>query len=153
MITTLSIRVADAIRSGPSFWLNDFIAFGDCNDVFPFAHHNFFYSYPEFGKQWPDGKPCEFHRVDTGCHLCGYQPSRNHAGVGNLYLLHNGVSDEQILVRTGATVIRGREIQHKEWVPNTPRLSRMILLCPQHAKGYFPFKMPVSESQSTKTIE
>jgi len=89
-ISTISLNVANAISSGAKFELNWFFKEAQQNQYMSFSHHNFFYSFPEFGKEWPNGKDCEFHRVHTQCNVCGLKPSRNYAGVGSLYLLKGG---------------------------------------------------------------
>lgn len=86
MVTYLTYRVAHAICSGERFHLDKFIEHGKPEEYLPFAHYNFFYSYPEWEKKWSDGKICEFHRVDIACHCCRKRVSRNYAGVGTVYL-------------------------------------------------------------------
>lgn len=139
-ITSISLAVASMICSGPKFELLHFAENGNCNHVLLFSHYNFFYTYPVWGTKWKNGKDCQFHRLHTKCHLCDYTPERNYAGIGNIYLLNNGISDAEILVKTGESIKRGRIITHTQYVPNTPRLSRMVLLCPTHAKQYFNYK-------------
>lgn len=117
--------------------LEAFAKEADSNDYTMFTHRNFFYSYPEWGKSWANGNDCEFHRVHTKCHLCDYMPDRNYAGVGNMYLLNNGCGEETILVVKKWETKRGVLIPITERVPNTTRLSRMIILCPDHVGSYF----------------
>lgn len=137
-ITTITLFVALAI--GGSEILNQIEKFSKEaaeNEYTNFIHYNFFYSYPEFGKKWLNGKDCEFHRVNTKCHLCDYTPERNYAGVGTIYLLNNGICNKDILVHKGFKKSRGRLIHINEYEPNTPRLSQMILLCQKHIGIYF----------------
>jgi hypothetical protein len=141
-LTTLTPRIAQEIAPYGRFHLDQFIKEGDANDYIMFTHRNFFYSYPDWGKQWPDGKDCEYHRVDTKCHLCGHIPDRNFAGYGTLYLLNNGVSDEDILVVDEWQIKRGKRVPVTKRVPNTPRLSPMILHCKDCIKSYFEWKSP-----------
>ena len=130
VLTTLTMNVAKEIMTAPKWELDRFHNEASCNNYISFSHYRFYYSYPAWGKVWADGKTCQFHKVETRCHLCGFKPERNFAGIGSLYLLHNGVSDAHILT--------GKPKQMK-YVPNTPRLSQMILLCPDHVASYFPF--------------
>jgi hypothetical protein len=55
------------------------------NEWYSFTHQNFFYSGPEFGKQWANGQHSQFHRIQTMCNCCGKLPERNYAGYGTLY--------------------------------------------------------------------
>lgn len=137
-ITTITLSVALAIGGVEIFnQIERFTKEATENEYTRFTHYNFFYSYPEWGKTWANGKSCEFHRVNTKCHLCDWQPQRNYAGVGTIYLLNNGICNDEILVSKGYKKERGRLIQQKDFVPNTPRLSRMILLCPNHVASHF----------------
>lgn len=138
IITTITLSVALAIGGVELFnKIERFSKEATENEYTSFTHYNFFYSYPEFGKKWLNEKDCQFHRVNTKCHLCDYMPERNYAGVGTMYLLNNGICNDKILVSTGYKKERGRIIQLKKFVSNTPRLSRMIFLCPKHVAGYF----------------
>jgi hypothetical protein len=132
-VTTITVNVALAI-GGPEIFnqIQKFAAEANENNYTLFTHKNFFYSYPVFGKSWKN-KDCEFHRVNTKCHLCDYMPERNYAGYGHIYVLNNGICNPDILVRD-------RQTKKWDYVPNTPRLSRMILLCQDHIKGYFEWK-------------
>jgi len=87
MITHLTIRVAEAICSGEKVSLETFFRFGKANEFFMFAHHNFFYSYPEWEKKWKDEQICEFHQVNIACNCCGRIPERNYGGIGNIWLM------------------------------------------------------------------
>jgi hypothetical protein len=109
-ITSISINVAMTIASRPFFEFDTFLQKANHHHYIHFTHQNFFYSYPDFGKQWPNGKMCEFHRVHTQCHVCSWQPERNYGGYGTIFLLNNGISE------------------------NTK--GRMLLLCPNHVHGY-----------------
>ena len=138
-LSTLTHNIASKIFSGSFFDFENFIKNADCNDYIKLSHFNFFYSYPEFGMKWKNGKNCQFHQVNTKCHLCGAMPERNYAGVGTINVLHNGVSDKEILVNDGFEIKRGVKIYKSKRVKNTPRLSQMILLCNNHVDGYFMF--------------
>lgn len=143
-ITTITAALANTI--GHPAELQKFIAEANCNHYTMFTHQNFFYSYPEFGKDWSNGKMCEFHRVNTKCHLCDWQPERNYAGYGTIYLLNNGVSKKTILIYEGIGKNRVTKL-----VPNTHSLSRMILLCPKHISGYFEFN-PIPKKNNQLTL-
>lgn len=147
-ISTISLQVALAIGGSRAF--NDIERFSleaNENEYTCFTHFNFFYSYPEWGKKWPDGKSCQYHRVNTKCHLCDYMPERNFAGVGHIYILNNGICNDDILVSGGYRIERGRRVQILDRVQNTARLSRMILLCPDHVRGYFKWDPNRTESR------
>jgi hypothetical protein len=136
-LTTLTYNLALRIRSGPSWDLDKFVKEASCCDYMLFPHYNFFYSYPDWGTQWKNGKESEFHRVETFCHLCGAKPERNYAGIGCLYLLNNGIGDEEILVSDGCYIKRGKRVLRTKYVKNTPRLSPMILHCENCVDSYF----------------
>lgn len=137
-ITTITLSVALAIGGTEIFnQIERFSKEATENEYTRFTHYDFFYSYPEWGRPWKNGKSCEFHKVNTKCHLCDWKPIRNYAGVGSIYLLNNGICNDKILVTKGYRKQRGRTIQQIEFVPNTPRLSRMILLCPNHVLSHF----------------
>lgn len=149
-ISVISLQVALAIGGAEAFnQIEKFSKHATENEYTSFTHYNFFYSYPEWGKQWGSGKDCEFHRVNTKCHLCGYMPERNYAGVGTLFILNNGICNEDILVVNGYEKKRGRTIPQLQRVANTARLSRMILLCPDHVAGYFKWRhnTPVKQAK------
>lgn len=57
------------------------------NEKTLFTHFSFYYSWPERGKSWKEGKSMQFHRVYTRCHCCGEMPSRNFAGIGWIYVV------------------------------------------------------------------
>lgn len=138
IISTISLNVALAICScRMSDEIERFAKEGDCNEYTSFTHYNFFYSYPAWGKTWPNGNICEYHEVNTQCHICKEMPDRNFAGIGTLYLLNNGIGEADILVNDGYINKGGRMIPLSKRVPNTPQLSRMILLCPNHVTEYF----------------
>lgn len=131
IISTITHRVAWQITSD-RYGLEKFINEANCNEIYLFPHTDFYYSYPDWGFDWPDGKMCQFHRVTTQCHICGKRPERNFAGYGSIWLLHNGISDPMVLQRDKLS-------GEKKWVENTPRLSRMIILCDNHIGSYFKF--------------
>ena len=130
LITTISYKIAFAITSFERATLKRFHDEATCNEYMDFTHYNFLITGPEFGKEWRNGKDIEYHKVETKCHLCSYRPDRNYAGIGSLYLLHNGISDETIVKWSGT----GKNRTWKE-VPNTE--TRMILLCPNHVGSHF----------------
>jgi hypothetical protein len=88
-ISKLSLKVASQLSSCSTFELHDFFAKAKPGQIFDFCHYHFYYSYPEFGRQWKNGLSCEFHRVETCCGKCQAQPHRNFAGIGSLYLYMN----------------------------------------------------------------
>lgn len=139
-ITTITLDVAKALCAGSYFDLVKFAETGDANDYIIFNHCRTFYSYPEFGKQWTNGQMCQPHRVQTQCHICGHTPERNFAGVGSLFLLNNGVGNDEIPVVKDWQMKQGKRTPIVEWVANTPRLSRMIILCENHIKSYRPWR-------------
>lgn len=139
-ISTITKTVAFAICSGPLWDIIAFIDNGDANEYLMFSHYNFYYSRPEWGTKRVDGSSCQFHRVEPVCHICKRHFERNYAGVGTMYLLHNGVGDREVRVSDGFEYRRGRKISKTKLVANTSSLSRMIILCRDHVKGYFHYK-------------
>jgi hypothetical protein len=87
MISFLTLNLANEICSGQTQSLLSFYLNAKSNEFFLFSHFNFFYSYPEYGKQWKNEKICEFHRVNISCNCCKKIPDRNYAGVGNIWLM------------------------------------------------------------------
>jgi hypothetical protein len=87
MITHLTLKLAEAICSGEKVSIETFYKKGKANEYFLFSHHNFYYSYPEWGSKWKDEQICQFHRINVGCSICGDKPDRNYAGVGNIWLI------------------------------------------------------------------
>ena len=140
-ISTITLNVALAIGAGTVNKIEQFSKEADCNEYTLFTHYNFFYSYPEWEKKWKDGKLSEFHRVHTKCHLCDYRPERNYAGIGSIYILNNGLCNKTILVKNGTEIRRGKECTIFKEIPNTPQLSQMILLCPDHIGSYFDWRL------------
>lgn len=61
-------------------------------------------------------------------------------------IAEDGVSDKTILTYEGV----GRNRKAK-LIPNTPRLSQMILLCPKHIAGYFEFD-PIPKRNNQLTL-
>lgn len=91
VISTITLQVALAIGSNEIFnQISKFTKEATEHEYTSFTHYNFFYSYPEWGKKWPNGETCEFHSLNTKCHLCNWRPERNYAGVGTIYLLNSG---------------------------------------------------------------
>jgi len=84
-ISTLTYKIAWEITTN-RFLLDHFYKNADQHNFICFFHQNFFYSYPAFGKKWPDGKYSEFHKLQTCCHICGEEPERNYAGYGMIFL-------------------------------------------------------------------
>lgn len=129
IITTITLQVALKIGAAEIFnQIEKFSKEANDNEYIEFTHYNFFYSYPGWNNKWLNGKDCEFHRVYTKCHLCSYMPERNYAGVGSIYLLNNGICNGKVLVCNNKKM---------EYVTNTPQLTRMILLCPNHVSSHF----------------
>ncbi len=90
MVTHLTYAVAYKITSGR--WdLEAFMKQAKPGEYLMFTHTNFFYSGPEWGKKWPDGKCSEFHGVQTACNCCRAVPDRNYAGYGTLYLMKSNL--------------------------------------------------------------
>lgn len=137
----LTYQLAYKLTSSERFSLEDFYKNGTCNEYLSYwPHYNFFYSYPEFGKKFCNHEGGMFHRVKTVCHLCKCSTERNHAGIGSFHLLHNGISDETITVKTGKELIRGRVKFHYSEIANTPRLSPFIILCHNCVGSYFKYE-------------
>lgn len=149
-VSTITLKVALELCPSERFTLLDFHSKAGCNDAYLWAHASYFYSSPEFGKCWKNGKSREFHRVETACHICGCKPERNYAGVGNIFILNNGVNDDEILVKTGVHKVRGKAVPKVEYVKNTPRLSRMVLLCKEHIGSYFIYAV---KEKTTEKLE
>jgi hypothetical protein len=87
MIDFLTFNLANKIGSGEKFSLQEFFTNANNKHFFNFSHYNFFYSYPEWGKKWPNEKICQFHSVDIVCRCCRKKPNRNYAGVGSINLM------------------------------------------------------------------
>ena len=137
-ITTITRNIVLSICSGTTWELDKFIDNGTANEYILFAHRGFFYSYPEFGKQWHNGKLCQYHKIDIKCHLCEWTPPRNYAGVGNCYLLNNGIGEREVFIhKDGKRII----------IPTAPRHSQMIILCPTHIRSYTPFQLIISKNK------
>jgi hypothetical protein len=145
IVTSLTSNIAMEIVSTTKWELTDFIKNGSCCEYISFTHYAFFYNYLTNGES-------QYHRVETKCHLCDYKPDRNFAGIGSIYLLNNGVGDSHILIVESYNKIRGKEIPVLKTVPNHPSLSRMICLCPNHIKGYFPFNQTSANKIPDKPI-
>lgn len=136
-LTYITQQVALAINSSSCNTIEKFVNEATCCEYMLLTHYNFFYSYPAWGKKWNNGKISQFHRVHTKCHHCDYMPERNHAGIGNIYMLHNGINDSHIAKYNGMYKNeKGKEKRRIEYIPNTPRLSPMILLCPNHLSSF-----------------
>jgi hypothetical protein len=121
-ISSINVPVALAIGGAEIFnQIKRFSEAAKANEYTCFTHYHFFYSYPKWGKQWPSQKSCEYHTVNTKCHFCNWQPKRNYAGVGSIYLLNNGISNNNVLIPS----IGGKQ------------KSRMIFLCPTHVEPYY----------------
>ena len=88
-ISKVSLKIASELASGERFSLEKFFLKAKPGEIFDFWHYHFFYSYPEFGKQWTNDQCCQYHEVTTHCSKCQENPDRNYAGVGSLYLLMN----------------------------------------------------------------
>lgn len=86
VVTKLSVAVAEEISTDSFLDLSRFKNEAIGSAVILFIHHNYFYSFPEWGTKWKYGNKMQYHRVDTKCAVCGYEPERNIAGVGYMYL-------------------------------------------------------------------
>ena len=84
-VCSLTFNIAWQIGSD-RFLLKQFCKYAEPGQFIYFTHTPFYYSYPDFGKAWPDGKVCQFHQVVTCCHICGQVPVRNYGGYGTLLL-------------------------------------------------------------------
>jgi hypothetical protein len=81
----LSLQVAWQLSS--CRWdLEDFFLNAKPGEIFPFTHYNFYYSYPSWGRIWPNGLLAQFHQLHTCCSKCHAIPDRNYAGIGSLFL-------------------------------------------------------------------
>lgn len=148
-VSTLTYNVASRIISGVAFGLDKFHSEGGCNQYIMFAHHNFFYSYENVWDKngervsYQNGKDqwIEYHQLNIKCHLCDDEIERNHAGAGTIYLLHNGISDDEILT--------GKKGNY-HYIKNTPKLSQFICLCQEHIKGYFPFTQQLIQRKTNQ---
>lgn len=139
MITSvLSYDVAYEMASGEKWSLERFFKGGDNNDYMIFSHYNFIYHYPEWGKKFK-GVDYSFHQIELQCNICKKKPDRNYAGVGIIYLLHNGASHPETII--GERILDGKKIKiNYKTVPNEPPYrSLMICHCRNCIKGYFPF--------------
>ena len=97
IIDKISLKVAWELTTDRQL-LNTFYQHTDAGQWIYFTHTPFYYSYPIFGKIWPDGKSCQFHQVQTSCHICGHTPDRNYAGYGTLILQRTGPGSRMNLV-------------------------------------------------------
>ncbi|MEO5990387.1 MAG: hypothetical protein ABIP68_02030 [Ferruginibacter sp.] len=138
VISFITLQVALALGESDLFnQIERFSKEATENEYTCFTHYSFFYSFPAWGKQWPSGKSCEFHRVYTRCHLCKHKPLRNEAGIGDINILNNGICNKEILVHKEWKIVRGKRVSVIEYIPNTPRLSHMILLCDDCVSSHF----------------
>ena len=96
-IDKITFQVAWELSSDRQL-LKTFYQHAEAGQWIYFTHTPFFYSYPIFGKIWPDGKSCQFHQVKTRCHICGQTPDRNYAGYGTLILQCTGPGARMNLV-------------------------------------------------------
>lgn len=96
-VSNLTLNIAWQITPDRSL-LNQFYKHANANQFIYFTHQPFFYSYPIFGKIWATGKCCEFHQVNTCCHICGEVPNRNYAGYGTIILQRSGCKNRMDLV-------------------------------------------------------
>lgn len=115
-ISTITLNVALALNSVGFSRLDEFASTAEGNEYVAFTHYSFFYSYPELGNKWPNGKDEQFHQVHTKCHICGQIPERNYAGVGTMYLVNDGRKRMRI-------VCHKHKSSYSEWQP-TPTLKK-----------------------------
>ncbi|MDD4157315.1 MAG: DNA adenine methylase [Candidatus Cloacimonetes bacterium] len=128
-VSTLTINIAHEISSCETSSLDRFIENALPYEKYNFCHYNFFYTYPEFGKKWKNNKDMEFHRLHIKCEKCGAIPDRNYAGVGDIYLIHNNVTN-------------GRA-----------RMRCLCRYCAQQYQTYKPKTKPAVKSKKTVTPE
>lgn len=115
-ISTITLNVALALNSVGFSRIEEFAEASEVIEYIPFTHYNFFYSSPEWGKKWANGKDEQFHRVHTKCNICGEAPERNYAGVGTMYLVNDG--------RKRMRIVCGRhKTPYSEWQA-TPLLKK-----------------------------
>lgn len=96
MLSKISFDIAwqlSTCRGG----LEDFFHHAKPGEIMDFTHHNFYYSYPSFGRIWPNGLLAQFHQVHTCCSKCQAIPERNFAGVGSFYLFMQPYSKALLL--------------------------------------------------------
>lgn len=86
-INSITYNLAFEICSGTRWDILDFYNKSKEKEILSLSHYNFFYSYTKQGKH-------QFHRINTRCLVCNEEPERNHAGVGNLYLLNPAPKNE-----------------------------------------------------------
>jgi hypothetical protein len=96
-VSNLTLNIAWQLTSDRRL-LNDFYQYAEGHQFIYFTHQPFFYSYPNYGRCWRDGKSCQFHQVNTSCHICGEVPDRNFAGYGTLILQRSGTKNRMHLV-------------------------------------------------------
>jgi hypothetical protein len=96
-VSSLTLNIAWHISSD-RFQLDLFYKHAGVGQFIYFTHTPFLYSYPGFGKTWPDNKSCQFHQVETCCHICGQAPERNYGGYGTLILQRTGLGNRMNLV-------------------------------------------------------
>ena len=96
-VSSLTFNIAWQIATD-RFLLDVFYKHANPRQFIYFTHTPFFYTYPDFGKTWSDKKYCEFHQVDTFCHICGEAPNRNFAGYGTLLLQCTGAGNRMNLI-------------------------------------------------------
>ena len=96
-VSSLTFNIAWQIGSD-RFGLDFFYKNAAPGQYIYFTHTPFLYSYPGFGKTWVGNKSCQFHQVETSCHICGQAPDRNFAGYGTLILQWTGHGKRMNLV-------------------------------------------------------
>ena len=96
-VSSLTFNIAWRIGSD-RFQLDLFYKHAAPGQFINFTHTPFLYSYPAFGKIWPGNKYCQFHQVETCCHICSQAPERNFAGYGTLILQRSGIDTRMQLV-------------------------------------------------------
>jgi len=96
-VSSLTLNIAWQIGSD-RFQLDLFYKHATPGQYIYFTHTPFLYSYPDFGKSWVGNKSCQFHQVETCCHICGQAPERNFGGYGTLFLQRTGLGKRMNLV-------------------------------------------------------
>ena len=97
IIDKISLQVAWELSSDRQL-LDTFYKHAEAGQWIYFTHTPFFYSYPIFGKLWPEEQTCQFHQVTTCCHICGHTADRNYAGYGPMILQSTGPGKRMNLV-------------------------------------------------------
>jgi len=85
----LSINIVNAIHTAPFEIHNDFFSLSKANEYMSLCHTHYFYTYPEFGKEWKN-KDCQYHKFEASCEICKSKTDYNKFGIGFIYLFNTG---------------------------------------------------------------